>query len=61
MVEIMVNRVNLIGYEEGQVDSMAFHCEELSSRFGTISPKVYWHFEEAHTSGMAQCMYVPIL
>ncbi len=45
MIEIMVNRVNLIGYEEGQVDSMAFHYEELSSRSGTISPKVYWHFE----------------
>jgi len=44
IVEIMVNRVNLIGYEEGQVDSMAFQCEELSSRFWDYKSKGLFAF-----------------
>jgi len=44
MVEIMVNRVNLMGYEEGQVDFMASQCEELSSRFWDYKSKGLFAF-----------------
>jgi len=44
MVEIMVNKVNLIGYEEDQVNSIASQCEELSSHFWDYKSKGLFAF-----------------